>query len=85
MKEFLEVTDPYQLSYIVHENPNIEDAVSYIVRDGFTFARLPATPDVYRLIAEYNSGSSINAIGFTRIIKRIRGTMIQRKNETRGC
>ncbi len=84
MEEFLEVTDPYQLSYIIHETPSIEDYVSYVVRDGFTFAKIPATPAVYRIMAKYNSGSTINAIEFTRTIKRIRGAMIQKKNETRG-
>ncbi len=82
--KFLEVTDPYQLAFIIHKKPHIEESVSYIVRDGFTFATMPATPIVYKLMAEYNSGHTINAIEFTRTIKRIRGTMIQKKNETRG-
>lgn len=84
MEDFLEVTDPYQLSYLIHKKPNIEESVSYVVRDGFTFASIPATPTIYALMAEYNSGQTINAIEFTRTIKRIRGMMIQKKNEMKG-
>ncbi len=84
MEEFLEVTDPYQLSYLIHKKPNVEESVSYVVRDGFTFASLPATPTICKLMAEYNSGHAVNAIEFTRTIKRIRGTMIQKKNEMKG-
>jgi hypothetical protein len=84
MEEYLEVTDPYQLSFIIHKEQNIEESVSYVVRDGFTFASLPATPTIYKLMAEYNSGSTVNAIEFTRTIKRIRGMMIQKKNEMKG-
>lgn len=81
MEDFLEITDPYQLSYIIHEHPKIEESVSYVVRDGFTVARVCATPTVYKTISKFNSGGTINAIEFTRIIKRIRGEMIQKKNE----
>ncbi len=62
MQEFLELTDPYQLAFIIYKKPHIEESVSYIVRDGFTFATMPATPTVYKLMAEYNSGHTINAI-----------------------
>jgi len=84
MEDFLEVTDPYQLSYIIHETPSIEESVSYVVRDGFTFAKIPATPTIYKIMAKYNSGSTVNAIEFTRTIKRIRGAMIQMKKEMKG-
>ena len=83
MEDFLEITDPYQLSYIIHEHPEIEETVSYVVRDGFTFARTSATPSVYKIISKFNSGGTISAIEFTRTIKRIRGEMIQKKNETK--
>jgi hypothetical protein len=80
----LELSDPYELGFAVFKKPSIEENISFIVRNDFTFARVPATTEIYEILAEYNAGAVVNAIEYSRTIKRIRGMMIQKKNEMRG-
>jgi hypothetical protein len=84
MEDFIQLTDAYQIAFIVRSEPSIEEAITYTVSDGFTFAKIPMSNKVARLISEYNNGGTINARDFTRTIKRIRGFMIQKKFEKKG-
>ncbi len=84
MKECLELSDPYQIAFIFLQNPNIENTSVYIVKNGFTYAQVPGTQETNKIIARFNEGALVDAAGFARIIKRVRGQMIQKKNEMRG-
>ena len=45
---------------------------------------LHATHETNKIIAKFNEGALVDASEFTRTIKRVRGQMIQKKNEMRG-
>jgi hypothetical protein len=84
MKDFLELSDPYEISHLIIRYPNIEELVEYVVTDNFTTVRLPATPEITHAYASLSSADTVNAVKFIRLVKRIRGQMISMKKEKRN-
>lgn len=83
--EYLELDDPYLLSFIVNKDPDLENELELIVRNNRTTALLPATPAVYDLLRRYNTGEEVPAIIYSRLVKKIRGLFIEkRRNENDG-
>ncbi len=72
MKGCLELSDPYQIAFIFLQSPNIENASAYTVKNGFTYAQVPATHETNKIIAKFNEGALVDASEFTRTIKRVR-------------
>jgi hypothetical protein len=80
----VEFSDPFELSFLILRDPDIESCLSYIVRANFTYAQVPDTAQVQGLLTEYNSGCQVDARSYARTVKRIRGSMINRRDMTRG-
>ena len=82
--QYFDADDVYLISFILLKQPEVESKTHFKVEAGRTVAKLPADNSTFELIRQYSAGESVPANEFSRMIKRIRGQFITKRNETKG-